>query len=118
MYLINDGYKPVNSYEEIEKDFVLLCEESYGSILICTPDEIFNADTNSNITVERIVGLVTNRKTGNGKILNTSSADNYISYADTDFKINEGTIILTYLVYDGEDVAARYDYVLDREYED
>lgn len=132
IYLINDSYKIVNSYEELEKDFISFCENNYDSMSIYDTDELFsdveileNRIENDSVIVERVVGMVTNRnREGDGIILNTSDTNyNYISYRSVDFEIHNGTIILTYLIYNPntnyvDDIIERYDYILDREYED
>lgn len=132
LYLINDSYKAVNAYEELEEDFITFCEDNYDDISIYDTDELFseteileNRIENDSIIIERVIGMVTNRnREGDGIILNTSNTNyDYISYRNVDFEINDGTIILTYLIYNPntnyvDDVIERYDFVLDREYED
>lgn len=132
IYMINDGYKVVNSYEKLEEDFISFCEDKYDSISIYSTDELFseteileNRTENDNVIIERAIGMVTNcNREGDGIILNTSNTDyNYISYRSVDFETHDGTIILTYFVYNPDnnyvdDIIERYDFVLDREYED
>lgn len=74
--------------------------------------------------IEQILGIVTDAETGKGLILNTDSEDfNFISYRNVEDSVTNGTVFLTYLVYDfnedGEiaDIDQRYDVVLSREYE-
>lgn len=75
------------------------------------------------VVVEKMIGMVMNENNGNGIILNTKDTEhNYISYNNMDFETHEGTIILTYYVYNPEtnyldDVLERYDFVLNREHE-
>lgn len=132
IYLINDGHKAVNNYETLEKYFMLFCEDNYDSISIYDTDELFsdtkileNRTESDSVIIERVVGMVTNRnQKGDGVILNTSDiTHNYISYRNVDFETHDGTIILTYFVYNPntnyiDDIIERYDFVLDREYED
>ena len=75
--------------------------------------------------VERAIGIVTNReRQGDGKILNTDDDYyNYISYRNVDFNTCDGTIVLTYLIYNPDtsytdDIIERYDFCLDRNFED
>lgn len=129
-YTINGVKNPVTDYTAIEEHFTPLCENNYGSISIYNPDDL-NADILENrtesedVVVERVVGMVTNfDRKGDGIVLNTSDTTyNYISYNSVNFETHDGTIILSYLVYNPDtnytdDVIERYDFVLDREYED
>lgn len=60
---------------------------------------------------------------GDGRILNTEDTQyNYISYSGVD-DTRDGTIILTYLLYNPgtdyeDDIMERFDFILDRSYED
>ena len=74
------------------------------------------------VIVERCVGLVTETD-GNryGIILNDN--DSYIGYNSCEEKLCEGTIVVTYFVYNAnnnyiDDITERYDFVVCREYED
>lgn len=74
--------------------------------------------------IERCIGFVTNGQTGDGEILNAANADyNYISYRSVDQKYCDGTVFLTYLIYNPDnnyidDITERYDFVISREWED
>ena len=90
-----------------------------------TAEILENRTKQDSIIIERVIGMVTNREQdGDGIVLNTSdTVYNYISYRSVDFETCDGTIILTYFVYNPgtdyvDDIMERYDFVLDREYED
>ena len=74
------------------------------------------------VIVERCVGLVTETHNNkHGIILNDN--DSYISYNGFEEKLCEGTIVVTYFVYNAnnnyiDDITERYDFVVCREYED
>lgn len=96
------------------------------TIQVYEPDEL-TADTlehrNGKIIIEKIIGEVTNKETGDGKILNTDNKKyNYINYSGVE-NISDGTVILTYCIYnpdsnEPDDIIARYNYILDTENED
>lgn len=94
--------------------------------------EVYNADELSQdileyrdekIIIERCIGTVTDAEAGHGIILNAkNNRHNYISYRDTNLKLNDGTMVVTFLCYDPEtngvdDVLDRYDFIISREYE-
>lgn len=74
--------------------------------------------------VERCIGIVTDRRSGDGKVLNLpEDCGYYISYRDIYRPISDGTIMLSYMVYNPDnnyidDIMERYDFVLSREWED
>lgn len=74
--------------------------------------------------IERCIGFVTNGQTGDGAILNAADKNyNYISYRSIDQEYCDGTVILTYLIYNPDnnyidDITERYDFVVSREWED
>lgn len=76
------------------------------------------------IIVERCFGFVTNKETGDGKILNAADKNyDYISYRSVTEKYCDGTVFLSYMIYNPEnnyvdDITERYDFVLSREWED
>lgn len=130
-YLINGTQKTVADYTDIEEKIIShLYDKGFISMLILdtedmTTDILENRKDNGVLVIERAIGMVTNKeKAGDGIILNASDKDhNYISYRSVDFETNDGTIILTYFIYNPntnyfDDVIERYDFVLDREYED
>lgn len=121
--------KEDRDYKSFEEDMIdnvsMLCEHD-TNLLIYEPDdltcEILESRKESDgIYVERVVGI--SDRDGNGKILNTADARyNYISYRYSGLDYNDGTVILTYNVFNpksqgSDDVIARYDYVLSRDWE-
>lgn len=115
----------INDYHALELNFTLDMED----YKIYEPDdltaEILESRMNGDkVIIERVIGKVTDKRSGAGKIINTSDTYyNYISYSNVDFHIEDGTIILTYLIYNPEsnavdDIVDRFDFVLDREWED
>lgn len=129
-FLINGTYRTVNDYCGIEDSFALeLHEKGYNNIDIYDTRDItenlLESRTEGNrVIVERAIGIVTNAvRQGDGKILNAIDSYDYISYNNVDFQTYDGTIILTYLVYNPittytDDIIERYDFCLDREFED
>jgi len=110
-------------YKPLEENFILDLE----NFKIYNPDEltaeILETRTASNtLIVERVIGKVVNKTKGDGRILNTESEYNYISYFDLGIPISDGTLMLTYLIYNPDtdfvDDCERYDFILSREYED
>ena len=80
---------------------------------------------NGMVIVERCIGFVTDKTTGDGKVLNAYDKDyDYISYRSvTDQKYYDGTVFISYMIYNPEnnyidDITERYDFVLCREWED
>lgn len=79
---------------------------------------------NGSLIVERCIGIVTDAARGDGVVLNSDDdICSYIGYANCDVPYTEGTIIVTYLVYNPkttwvDDIIDRYDFVLTREYEE
>lgn len=130
-FIINGEPREVADYYGIEDAFVLeLYENGYEHMLIYDTDELTaeileNRTQQDSIIIERVIGMVTNREqNGDGIVLNTSDTEyNYISYRSVDFETCDGTIILTYFIYNPgtdyvDDIMERYDFLLDREYED
>lgn len=76
------------------------------------------------VIMERCIGLVTNGQTGDGEVLNAADPEYaYISYASADAAYRDGTVMLTYFLYNPEsnaadDILSRHDFVLSREFED
>lgn len=81
---------------------------------------------NGMVIAERCIGFVTNKTTGDGKILNPYDKDaDYIAYRSSvaDQKYSDGTVFVSYMIYNPEnnyidDIIERYDFVLCREWED
>lgn len=128
-----DVGKPyINSYEALELNFVLLLEredlDEGQDYDIYDPDdltaEVLTHRTEHNVLiVERIIGQVTDAESRTGRIINTEDQScDFISYKYSEPPVAEGTIMLSYLIYnpltDGEDdTVNRYDFVLDRRFE-
>lgn len=129
-FIINGAECEVADYYGIEDAFVLeLYENGYDNMLIydvddLTTDILENRTQSDNIIIERCIGIVTNKEqAGDGIILNTAAEYNYISYRSVDFEIHNGTIVLTYFIYNpgtdyADDIMCRYDFLLDRQYKD
>lgn len=127
-YMINNQFRNVGSYEEITDRF--LDDYTYNGRHVEELYETFELTgerlehRNGVLICEICVGMVTDDQTGDGRVLNTDDDYyNYISYRGFDQPYEEGTVIVTYLVYNPEnnyvdDVVDRYDFVLTREYED
>ena len=127
IFAINGKAEKVADYTEIENDFV--SNFSKDSVVIynsqdLTAEILENRAGTGKTVVERVIGMVTNEdRKGDGVVLNTTNTEyNYISYMDVDFETRNGTIILTYLVFNPnsnyiDDVIERYDFLLDRQYE-
>lgn len=113
----------VNSYKPIEENFVLDINEPYH---IYDPDELTteileHRTEHNELIIERLIGR--SARNGDGVILNTSDSHNYISYKHTGLPYIDGTILLTYCIYnpdsnDTDDIIERFDFILDREHED
>ena len=77
---------------------------------------------NGSVIVERCIGIVVNKETGDGRLLNCPDPDYYyISYNSVD-DVREGTIVLSYMVYNPDnnyidDIMDRYDFVISHELE-
>lgn len=71
-------------------------------------------DTNT-VVIERCIGVVTDKETGDGIILNYSGGY-YISYRNTP-NIQKGSIVISYMIYNPnnnfvDDIIERYDFVI------
>jgi hypothetical protein len=107
---------PYLESEEVDPSSYMLLDSSELSLDLLTN----RAEHNLEI-VERVIAQVHGNR---GDILNArpSDRDNFISCKYLPFSVQDGTIILSYLLYDPNndsesDVIARFDYVLDRRYE-
>lgn len=125
-YYVNGRCIKIDTHpiEEIENRFIKdLNLESYK--IIDSSDLTLETIENrySTTIIERCIGMVTNKQNGDGLILNTNSKEYpYISYHEYDEVIHNGTIFVSYLIYNPEnncidDIIGRYDYILSREYE-
>lgn len=127
---INGTVKPINDYRSIEDSFVQeLHDKGFNNIDIydtmnIAENLLLSRTEDDKLVVERAIGIVTNAESqGDGKILNAIDGYDYISYRSVDFQTYDGTIILTYLIYNPnttytDDIIERYDFCLDREFED
>lgn len=131
IYTFNGTEYAVLSYIPIEDNYVMeMVDKGYINFDIYDPvditmDMLTKRTTSRRIIVERIVGIVTNKeRDGDGMILNSDDDNyNYISYSGTNLDYTTGTIVVTYLMYNPktnyeDDIIERYDYILDRSYED
>ena len=124
------GKPELNSYEPIELNFVRVLE--YEELDTDYTYEIYDIDDLTSeilcnragtnvLVVGRVIGRVTDGY--HGQIINIGEGVyNYISYKWSDLDITEGTIILSYMIYNPnnnyeDDIINRYDYVLDRKFE-
>ena len=132
-YEMNGKIVPVKDYTEIEENFkVQLAELGYSNFKIVdasevTYDMLWNRMETGQTIVERIIGFCTNYpEKYDGHVMNMNDSDGggyYLSYKGTDLELIDGTIVITYCVYNPatnyeDDIIERYDFVLDREHED
>lgn len=125
MYRINGRLKPVNSYIELEKEFIAsLPEKGIESAIIYDASELtmemLESRTPEVVIIERCVSIITNAKEdGDAKMLNYDGGY-YIKHSKG---YEDGTIMLSYFIYNPntqyyDDIIERYDFVLDTEYAD
>jgi len=129
-YTINGERQKVTPYYPIEDNYVMnIVEVGYSNFHIydsrnVTGEMLTNRTESDKIIVERVIAIITNKeREGDAKVLNTNGDYAYISYYGTDLDYTTGTIMITYLMYNPEtdyedDIIERYDYVLDRNFED
>ena len=129
-YTINGEQQKITSYYPIEDNYVMnMVEVGYSNFHIydsrnVTGEMLTNRTESDKIIVERVIAIITNKeREGDAKVLNTNGDYTYISYYGTDLDYTTGTIMITYLMYNPEtdyedDIIERYDYVLDRNFED
>ena len=122
-----------NNYEPIELNFIPVLEREEVSIGEdyhiyntdeLTPDILENRADGNVLIVERVFAQITDERPdisdgADGVIIGT---DEPIVYRFMDNTVSEGTIMLTYLIYNPnnnspDDVVNRYDFVLDRQFE-
>lgn len=118
----------IGDYQEVEKLFIASFEQSHGTeyelydVSELTTETLENR--NGNTIIERCIGIVTNKNDGSGLLINYDSPSNYyISYQSLGEEVNNGTVVLSYMVYNKDtnyvdDIIERYDFVICREYED
>lgn len=99
--------------------------DGLNTVQIYDTPELMGSDILSNrngkLIIEQCVGIVTNKETGDGKILGLEEND-YICYSRVK-GIRDGSIVLTYFIYNPEtnyidDIIYRYDCVIDHSHED
>lgn len=127
-FKVNDQYIEVRDYQELERSFLDyiessgVCEYAVYDSSELTAEILENR--NGVIIVERCIGIVSDKDTGDGILLNTDdSYYNYIHYFPFGYPLNNGTVMLSYMVYNPtnnfvDDILERYDFVLSREWED
>jgi hypothetical protein len=127
-FKINGDYKKVGDYSETEERlFDELCTNGLDSYVLYDSSELtleILENRNGITIIERCIGVVTDKAAGDGKTLNApDEMGDYIGYRSIGHKIYDGTVILTYFVYNPgnnyfDDITDRYDFVLCREWED
>ena len=129
-YIINGQRQKVTPYYPIEDNYVMnIVDVGYSNFHIydsrnVTGEMLTSRTESDKIIVERVIAIITNKeREGDAKVLNTNGNYTYISYYGTDLDYTTGTIMITYLMYNPEtdyedDIIERYDYVLDRNFED
>lgn len=127
-FLIDGMIKNVGDYTETEEIFLMEFEDSFGvdKYELYDSSEL-NLDIlenrNGKYIIERCIGIVTNSETGDGALLNFANEEyNYISYRRITEEYRDGTIVLSYMVYNPntnffDDIIERYDFVICRDYE-
>lgn len=115
-------YVSEGDYQEIESALVSLLEAAGNEEIIVYDSSELTAkvleDRIGKTVVERCIGLVSDKNNGDGILLNTEDADyNYISYRGVYRPIENGSVILSYMVYSPyncsiDDIVERYDFVL------
>lgn len=124
---INGAMQDIGDYTEIEESFLeQLGENGLSQYELYDTSELtaeMLENRNGKTIIERCIGIVTNDDTGDGAILNGNPKYYYISYDCILDDVDEGTIVLTYMIYDPktdfiDDIMERYDFIICREYED
>lgn len=129
VFEINGIKRDIGDYLETEELFLMELEENG-----LTDYELYDASELSLETlenrsgktiIERCISVVTNGKTGDGKLLNFESkyGGYYISYNCILDEVRDGTVVLSYMIYDpltnfSDDIMERHDFVICCEYED
>lgn len=110
--------------EPKREDYIDLVNE-LNIVQIYNTVDLMNGDIlehrNGKLIIEQRVGIVTNKETGDGKILGLEEND-YICYSRVK-GIRDGSIVLTYFIYNPDtnyidDIMYRCDYIIDRSHED
>lgn len=127
------GETEINHYEEIEKGFLSALEANgLRDYRLVDSSELTTEllENRNGITViERCIGMAINAEAGDGVILNSSANSGwyiacptdgcYIPYKIGDYQMRDGTVFLSYMVYNPDnnyidDIMERYDFILDR----
>lgn len=122
-----DNEEIVVSYADTEAEFlkVIKASETFRGYSLYDAEEL-TVETlesrNGAVIIERCIGIVTDKTSGDGRLLNFEDGSYYISYSGMD-DIRDGTVVLSYMIYNPEnnyfdDIMERYDFVISREYED
>lgn len=123
---INGDAYTISGFGEIEDSLLSLLEIAGAENIVLYDCSELSAEILENrqgtTIVERCIGIVTDKQTDRGVILNADDGY-YISYSNVYHPKTEGTMILSYMVYGSDnnyvdDVVERYDFVLSREWED
>lgn len=117
----------VDDYTEIEELFIMeLTDKGLGSYQMYDASELtaeILENRNGITIIERCVGMVVDKTNGDGIILNAYDPEyNYISYRSCGQEVCDGTILVSYMVYNPDttyidDITERYDFVICRDYE-
>ena len=117
----------VDDYTEIEELFIMeLTEKGLGSYQMYDASELtaeILENRNGITIIERCVGFVEDSVQGDGVILNAYDPQyNYISYRSCGQEVRDGTILVSYMVYNPDttyidDIVERHDFVICRDYE-
>ena len=117
----------VDDYTEIEELFIMeLTEKGLGSYQMYDASELtaeILENRNGITIIERCVGFVEDSVRGDGVILNAYDPQyNYISYRSCGQEVRDGTILVSYMVYNPDttyidDIVERHDFVICRDYE-
>ena len=117
----------VDDYTEIEELFIMeLTEKGLGSYQMYDASELtaeILENRNGITIIERCVGFVEDSVQGDGVILNAYDPQyNYISYRSCGQEVRDGTILVSYMVYNPDttyidDIIERHDFVICRDYE-
>lgn len=124
---INGKQQVITGFEEIEASLLSLLDaagDENVKLYDCSEltAEVLEGRQGTTI-VERCIGIVTDGQSGDGRILNLpDDCGYYISYRGIYRPISDGTVILSYMVYNPDnnyidDIMERYDFVLSREWE-
>lgn len=125
---LNGSQHTITGFEEIESSLISLLSAAGDNNIELYDCSELTAEVLENrkgtTIVERCIGIVTDKQAGDGRILNLpEDCGCYISYRGIYRPISDGTIMLSYMVYNPDsnyvdDIIERYDFVLSREWEE